>query len=41
MGHGPLTWITLAGRIQADRDGLDLFTVADPRTAVTSWTRTR
>jgi hypothetical protein len=34
-----------AGRIrlgvQADRDGLDLFTVADPRTSATSWTRTR
>jgi hypothetical protein len=34
-----------AGRIrlgtQADRDGLDLFTVADLRTSATSWTRTR
>ena len=34
-----------AGRVrlgtQADRDGLDLLTVADPRTSATSWTRTR
>ena len=34
-----------AGRIrlatQPDRDGLDLFTVADPRTSATSWMRTR
>ena len=34
-----------AGRIrlgtQADRDGLDLFTVADPRTSATSSTHTR
>lgn len=31
-------WQTLRLAAQADREGLDLFTVSDPRTSATGWT---